>query len=126
MTNDKDSAVLADEAREQVAKAILNHRSPMQPDTEWAISADETREWYRELADAAITAWNTRQPTQSDALAKAAVEIETLRAALKAAEEKLAAIEAENQRVTQSQIADLKRHLKEQDEVREAAKWSSQ
>ena len=71
MTNDKDSAVLADEAREQVAKAILNHRSPMQPDTEWAISADETREWYRELADAAITAWNTRQPTQTDALREA-------------------------------------------------------
>lgn len=74
MTNDKDSAVLADEAREQVAKAILNHRSPMQPDTEWAISADETREWYRELADAAITAWNKRQPTQSDALREAVIE----------------------------------------------------
>lgn len=57
---------------------------------------------------------------------EAATEIETLRAALKAAEEKLAAIEAEDQRVTQSQMTDLKRHLKEQDEIREAARWSSQ
>jgi len=46
-------------------------------------------------------------------------EIERLHAALEA-------IEAEDGRVTQLQMAHLKQTLKEQSEIREAAKWSSQ
>jgi hypothetical protein len=59
---------------------------------------------------------NTRQPTQSDALR---AENERLRATLEA-------IKAEDGRVTQLQMAHLKQTLKEQSEIREAAKWSSQ
>jgi len=40
--------------REAVARAILNHRSHLQTDTEWAIQDDETRHWYLGLADAAL------------------------------------------------------------------------
>jgi len=40
--------------REAVARAILNHRSYLQTDTEWAIQDDETRHWYLGLADAAL------------------------------------------------------------------------
>ena len=98
MTDDKDSAVLAERV-ERVTKWLDGGCST------WGTPAQDIREVINAL----------RQPTQSDALR---AENERLRAALEA-------IEAEDQRVTQSQMAHLKQTLKEQSEIREAAKWSS-
>jgi hypothetical protein len=54
----------------------------------------------------------------ADHIEAQAAEIERLRAALEA-------IKVEDGRVTQSQMAHLKQTLKEQSEIREAAKWFS-
>jgi hypothetical protein len=72
---------------------------------------------YNAALDDALAAINAipSQPTQSDALR---AENERLRAALEA-------IKVEDGRVTQLQMAHLKQTLKEQSEIREAAKWSS-
>jgi len=55
---------------------------------------------------------------KNEAIAHRDAEIERLHAALEA-------IKAEDGRVTQLQMAHLKQTLKEQSEIREAAKWSS-
>lgn len=41
---------------EKMARAIMDHRSPMQPGLQWNIESDENRDWYRGLAQAALTA----------------------------------------------------------------------
>ena len=78
MTNDKDSAVLlpCPFCGEQCATLLINqgdkwaHYEPSCLEVRTAYNLSNDAPWR----DEAAAAWNTRQPTQSDALREAAIE----------------------------------------------------